>query len=95
MKKSATRHAIWIVIAAGLAGCSAQGSPYSDPGAQALPSGSTCQTIRAELNRLDGRGVPSRVQAAADGKRLAPAQQAEVDRYNQLLSQYLGGRCHV
>ena len=95
MRKTVARYAIWMALAAGLAGCSAQGSPYSDPGAQALPSGSTCQSVRAELNRLDGRGVPSRVQAAAEGKRLAPAQQAEVDRYNQLLAQYLGARCHV
>lgn len=93
--KLALRHVSWLVLAAGLAGCAAQGSPYGDPGAQSLPPGATCQSIRAELNRLDARGVPARVQAAAEGRRLAPAQQAEADRYNQLLSQYLGGRCHV
>lgn len=82
------------LVAAIAAGCSAQGSPY-DPGAASLPAGQSCQSIRAELNRMDSRGAPSRVQAAAEGRRLAPGQQAEVDQYNRLLSQYLGARCHV
>ena len=81
--------------AALLAGCAAQSAPYGDPGARALPSGQSCQSIRAELNRMDGRGVPSKVEASTRGQKLNPQAQADVDRYNQLLNYYLGARCHV
>jgi len=84
-----------LVTAAALAGCAAQSAPYGDPGARALPSGQSCQTIRGELNKLDSRGVPAKVDAASRGQKLPPAQQADVDRYNQLLNYYLGARCHV
>ena len=79
-----------------LAACaSGNASTNGDPGALAMPAGQSCQTVRSELNRLDSKGTPSRVEAATRGARLAPAQQAEVDRYNQLLNTYLGARCHV
>jgi hypothetical protein len=39
--------------------------------------------------------VQGSVERAASGKKLTPAAQADVDRYNALLSQYLGARCHV
>ncbi|HRD77579.1 MAG TPA: hypothetical protein PK264_16860 [Hyphomicrobiaceae bacterium] len=81
-------------MAAAVAGCAAQSAPY-DPGARPLPSGQSCQSLRGELNKLDARGVPARVQAAAEGRKLPPAQQAEVDRYNSLLGAYLGARCHT
>ena len=84
-----------LVIASVLAGCAAQGAPYGDPGARALPSGQSCQTIRSELNRMDSRGVPSKVEAASRGQKISAQSQADVDRYNQLLNHYLGARCHV
>jgi len=77
-----------------LAGCANDGYD-GDPGAIPLASGQSCGTIRQELNRLDARGTQSKVEAASQGKKLPPAQQADVDRYNQLLNQYLGARCHV
>jgi len=46
------------------------------------------------MDRMLSRGVQSRVEASQAGKKLAPAQQAEVDQYNRLLAQYLGARCH-
>jgi len=79
-----------VLAALALAGC--QGS---DPGASSMPLGSTCQSVRAQLNKLDGRGVPAQIEASRAGKKLPAAQQAEVDQYNQLLGQYLGSRCHV
>ena len=82
-------------IAAALAGCAGGGSTNGDPGARALPPGTSCQSIRAELNKLDSKGVPSRVEAAQAGKKLSAQQQAEVDLYNKLLGDYLGARCHV
>ena len=36
-----------------------------------------------------------KVEVVEGTARLAPAQQSEVDRYNQLLNLYLGARCHV
>ncbi len=87
-----------VVVAAcgaALAGCASSNAASGDPGAMAMPAGQSCQSVRGELNKLDARGTPSRVEQATRGGRLAPAQQAEVDRYNQLLNLYLGARCHV
>lgn len=78
-----------------LAGCAQSNSPNGDPGARPLPAGQTCQSIRAELNKLDGKGVPSLIEQRQGGKKLSAAQNAEADRYNDLLNYYLGGRCHV
>jgi hypothetical protein len=66
-----------------------------DPGAKPLPPGTTCQGIQGELNKMVGRGVQSSVEAQSAGRKLSPAQKADADRYNQLLAQYLGARCHV
>lgn len=78
-----------------LSGCATGNAAGGDPGAVAMPAGSSCQSVRGELNRLDSKGVPSKVEAASRGAKLPPAQQAEVDRYNNLLNLYLGARCHV
>src|SRR5262245_25735377 len=79
-----------------LAGCEEVGGSYGgDPGARRVAAGQSCASIRQELNGLDGRGHPPEVEAAAQGKKLPPAAQADVDRYNDLLNQYLGARCHV
>lgn len=80
---------------AALAGCAESASTSGDPGALPLAGGQSCGTIRQELNRLDSKGTQSKVEAATAGKKLAPAAQADVDRYNSLLNQYLGARCHV
>ncbi len=77
-----------------LAGCAAQ-SAGSDPGYRPLPQGQSCQSIRAELNRMDARGVPSKIEASQSGRKLSASDKADVDRYNNLLGYYLGGRCHV
>jgi hypothetical protein len=84
----------WVLISAaalGLAGCAANG----DPGASALSGGQTCQSIRADLNRLDNKGVPSLVERQNAGKNLSKSQKAQADLYNRLLNNYLGARCHV
>jgi len=84
-----------LLCAAFLAGCAAQSAPGGDPGARPLPPGQTCQSIKAELNKLDGRGVQSKVEAVTAGRKISPKDRAEADRYNELLNWYLGGRCHV
>jgi hypothetical protein len=90
----ARRHAVVALAFVGLAGCANEGGD-NDPGARPLAAGQTCGTIRQELNRLDAKGTQAKVEAATQGKKLPPAQQADVDRYNDLLNQYLGARCHV
>ena len=88
---------VGLVLAGLLAACASQssGSPNGDPGARPLPSGYSCQSVRGELNKMDGRGVPAKVERATAGQKLSPADKADVDRYNQMLNYYLGGRCHV
>lgn len=81
--------------AVAMSGCASGNAAGGDPGAMAMPGGSSCQTVRGELNKLDAKGTPSRVEAASRGSKLAPGQQAEVDRYNYLLNLYLGARCHA
>lgn len=79
-----------------LAGCSGGGTTTGgDPGARSLPSGQSCQSVRSEMDKMLSRGVQPKVEAAQAGRKLAPAQQAEVDQYNRLLAQYLGARCHL
>ena len=99
-KISTARMALWFAVPGSrmlaLAGCAGGGGGTGgDPGAMAMPAGQSCQSVRAELNRLDAKGTQSRVEAVSRGSKLAPAQQAEVERYNQLLNLYLGARCHV
>jgi hypothetical protein len=84
---------------AAVAGCAEEGGGSGgyggDPGARPLAAGQSCGSIRQELNRLDSKGTQAKVEAATQGKKLPPAAQADVDRYNDLLNQYLGARCHV
>jgi hypothetical protein len=84
----------WLAVAvtvAALAGC-AEGN---DPGSMPLASGQSCGSIRGELDQLDRRGTQSKVEAASQGKKLSAKDKSDVDRYNSLLNQYLGARCHA
>jgi hypothetical protein len=80
-------------VGVALGGC-ADGS-FGDPGPIPLAAGQSCGSIQHEMNRLLGRGVQGNVERAAAGRKLSPAAKADVDRYNALLNQYLGARCHV
>jgi hypothetical protein len=80
---------------AALGGC-ADGDGYGgDPGAMPLAAGQSCGSVRQELDALDRKGTQAKVEAASQGKKLAAKDKADVDRYNTLLNQYLGARCHV
>ncbi|HZT46490.1 MAG TPA: hypothetical protein VFA64_00860 [Hyphomicrobiaceae bacterium] len=94
MSMAARYLAIGAVIAA-LAGCADSDGFSGDPGAMPLASGQTCGSIRQELDALDRKGAQAKVEAASQGKKLAAKDKADVDRYNSLLNQYLGARCHV
>lgn len=82
-------------MAGALQGCAGAAGSNGDPGAKPLPPGESCGSIRSELNRLDSKGVPAQVERASNGGKLSAAQRADVDKYNDLLNQYLGARCHV
>lgn len=83
------------VLTGTLQGCGGATGSNGDPGAKPLPPGESCGSIRGELNRLDSKGVPAQVERASNGGKLTPGQRADVDKYNDLLNQYLGARCHV
>jgi hypothetical protein len=89
---------IFLAAAAAIAtlgGC-ADGEGFGgDPGAASLAPGQSCGTIRQELDGLDRKGTQAKVEAASAGKKLAPKDKGDVDRYNTLLNQYLGARCHA
>jgi hypothetical protein len=89
------RLAVLGAVGALLAACADGINPGGDPGPVPLAFGQSCGSIQQELNRLLGRGVQGSVERAAAGKPLTPAAKADVDRYNSLLNQYLGARCHV
>jgi hypothetical protein len=90
-----TRYCAAALVASSLAGCASSGPTGGDPGAKALPAGQSCQSLQGELNKMVGRGVQGSVEAQTAGRKLAANQKADADRYNQLLAQYLGARCHV
>jgi hypothetical protein len=84
-----------LAVAAAVAGCASDQPPGEGAPTGTLAGGKTCQETRSELDRLDARGVPARIEAANQGKKLSAAQREEVDHYNNLLQRYLGGRCHL
>jgi hypothetical protein len=84
-----------MLAAAGLIAGGCADGLNGDPGPVPLAAGQSCGSLQQEMNRLLGRGVQGHSDRAASGKKLTPQAQADVDRYNALLSQYLGARCHV
>ncbi len=76
-----------------VSGCA--GGSGGDPGARALPSGETCQSLRGQLDRLLARGVQPKVEALSAGRKLSAKDKADAEAYNRILNQYLGARCHV
>ncbi len=84
-----------VLLFACLSGCASGPSGNGDPGARSLPPGTSCQSLQGELNKMVSRGVQSSVEAQTAGRKLSANQKADADRYNQVLAQYLGARCHV
>jgi hypothetical protein len=83
--------ALVLCCAALSAGCAGGGGGSH---AASLPAGSTCQSIKGQLSRLDAKGVRGSIEAQAAGQRLSPGQKADADSYNGLLNDYLKARCH-
>ena len=78
-----------LMMVAALAACSGTDGPQSPP----MLADNTCAQLRTDLNSMDKRGVPGMIDARNNGKKLGAQQDAEVNRYNQVLDQYLGGQC--
>ena len=95
MRARALGAAAVVMATAALGACASGEATSGDPGPRSLPVGQSCQSIRQELNRLDSRGVPAKVEAAQSGRKLSSGDRSDVDRYNGLLNSYLGARCHV
>jgi hypothetical protein len=55
----------------------------------------TCPSLKSEMDKLVSRGVSSSIEGRQAGRKLSPQQNADADRYNELLSYYLGARCHA
>jgi hypothetical protein len=86
--------ALALMQALALAGC-ANSTANGDPGPTALSGGETCESIRANLTKMDRQGVPTLVERQNAGKSMSAAQKGQADLYNKLLNEYLGARCHV
>ena len=86
--------ALTLMQALALGGC-ANSNANGDPGPTALSGGETCESIRANLTKMDRSGVPAFVERQNAGKSLSAAQKGQADLYNKLLNEYLGARCHV
>ena len=83
------------MVVAVLAGCASEAGPAGPQTTGSLASG-RCAELKAEAARLEARGVQYRADQAGRGEaKLSPQQKAEVDRYNAVLDQYLGGQCHI
>ena len=84
-----------VLVCAGCAAANSNNNANGDPGPTELAAGETCESIRANLNKLDSQGVPAIIERETSGKKLSPSQKQQADLYNKLLNQYLGARCHV
>ena len=87
--------ALALLQALALAACANSTANGGDPGPTALSGGETCESIRANLTKMDRSGVPTLVERQNAGKSLSAAQKGQADLYNKLLNEYLGARCHV
>jgi hypothetical protein len=86
---------LMVLALAGCAAANSGGNANGDPGPTTLAAGETCESIRANLNKLDSQGVPALIERDNSGKKLSAGQKQQADLYNKLLNQYLGARCHV
>ena len=84
-----------VLACAGCAAANSGGNASGDPGPTTLAAGESCESIRANLNKLDSQGVPALIERDSSGKKLSAGQKQQADLYNKLLNQYLGARCHV
>ena len=94
VRRSTLGLAAVLTCAVALSGC-AGGPTGGDPGAKPLAAGQSCQSVKADLDRMVSNGVQSSVEAQSAGRKLSANQKSDADRYNNLLGQYLGARCHV
>ena len=93
--KAVLSSVVLAAVLAGLAGCANESKTGGDPGARPLPAGMSCPSLKVEMDRLVGRGVQGLIEGRQNGRKLTPTQTGDADRYNELLSYYLGARCYT
>jgi hypothetical protein len=79
-------------LAVTMAGCASQTSGRVPVG---FASGGDCLSVRNELRKMDGMGVPGQIQAREAGQRMSADVNGRIDRYNYLLEEYLGNNCQL
>jgi hypothetical protein len=79
------------IVVGSLAGCASSNGPTQ----VGFAGGNDCRSVRAELNKLDGMGVPGKIEAKQAGRQLSADANQQVNRYNALLEQYLGNQCQL
>lgn len=86
-----------MAVAGALGACvTSQADMKNQAPSSAIAAGDrSCQSLRSEIMRMEGRGVAKLVDRQHDGGKLSNAQKAEIDTYNGLLNEYLGARCHL
>lgn len=82
-----------LVLAVGglMAGCAGGGSG----GMNVSSAGGNCSSLRAELARLDARGLPGIIEAKNAGRKMSAKKNQLIARYNAVLDSYLSSKCHV
>lgn len=90
----ASTFALLMSISVAVAGCASEQEKGGDPGYRPLAAGQNCADIKSELGKLQSRGVGNKADAASSGRKMSDKDRADVNRYNSLLDQYLGARCH-
>ena len=81
-----------VMVAGALAGCA--GSANGGPMALTPASSASCKSMKVEMNRLLASGVQGSIEARQAGRKVSAASGQRADRYNALLNQYIGSRCH-
>lgn len=94
MRDAPQRLTVAAVLAAAVMASGCAGGSSGGGYAASLPAGSSCQSIKAQLSRLDAQGVRSAIEAQAAGQKLTGVRKANADSYNSLLNDYLKARCH-
>lgn len=94
-RSTATKTILGGAVAASLLALAGCAGGNNGPEGKPLPMGSSCGSIRAELRRMDNSGVPAKVEAVNAGRRVSDRDRQLAKRYNELLNQYLGARCHT
>lgn len=87
--------ALIAVCGAGCAATDSEMKPAAASPAVAAAGDRSCQSLRSLIMTMEARGAAKLIDRQHDGGKLSGSEKAEIDRYNSLLNEYLGARCHL